>query len=650
MPVNPLNADVRERESRFKYPSPFFDIASTYVPPSIKSLFRFTRYFYYSNPIISPIIYKLSEYPITNLIYEKGQGEAELDDKAKDLWKRLLEENLKIKRLQIEINLDFNIYGNAFLSIYYPFIRMLQCPSCKKKHNINRVEWKWTNWKFKGICPDCKTNVQEFKVVDKTIKNRKKIKIVRWNPSNISIDYNAITGESIYTYGIPNSEKKAIKLGRRGHIDTVPWVFVEAVKGNKNIELENENLFHFKRASVSDSDMGWGMPVIFPVIKTAYYLQVLRKAQESVAVGHIVPLRILFPQQNADTTPYVTMNLGQWKKQVEQEIHKTFADLADQVTGDIRTFSTLLYMLIGTSLAMGTFGALLGKKNMKLLNEERRMSDTHKLFIQKEEQFEQRLFNLQNRMRGITKVSASIQRSADLKAVFRLCADGIHDVLNFDRVNIFLVNRKTGMLECQETRGNLNEAIEDIQVPLNEAGGVLNLTIKNDRPYVVRGSEEMKPEYILQHPYDLIKAIRSVSFMLIPFHDGHEPVGLFAVDNKFKKTAIHDEEVDIIRVLADQTSVAISNIRLIQGIRRMDYLMSQAFKTIKDRRERYAQETQKLALATTSFRKSADTMTMDAEEMLTASDQEMKVAEDLDRKSTRLNSSHIPLSRMPSSA
>lgn len=305
--------------------------------------------------------------------------------------------------------------------------------------------------------------------------------------------------------------------------------------------------------------------------------------------------------------------------------------LADRVAGDTRTLFTLLYMLIGTSLAMGTFGALLGKKNMKLLNEERKMSDTHELFIQKEEQFEQRLFNLQNRMRGITKVSASIQRSAELNSVFRLCADGIHDVLNFDRVNIFLVNKKTGMLECQETRGNLNEAIEDIQVPLNESGGILNLTIRNDRPYVVRGSEEMKPEYVLQHPYDLIKAIRSVSFMLIPFHDGHEPVGLFAVDNKFKKTAIHDEEVDIIRVLADQTSVAISNIRLIQGIRRMDYLMGEASKTIKDRKERYAKETQKLALATTSFRKSADTMTLDAEEMLMASDQEMKVAADFDR-------------------
>jgi len=197
---------------------------------------------------------------------------------------------------------------------------MLECPSCKKSTNINKVEWKFTRWVFRGNCPQCKAEDVEFKVVDKTIRNRKKIKLVRWNPTNISIDYNAITGTSSYIYQIPNREKKAIASGKKGYIDTIPWVFVEAVKEQKNVELESENLFHFKRASVSDSDMGWGMPVILPVIKDAYYLQVLRKGQEAIALEHIVPLRILFPQQNSDTSPYVSLDLSSWRKKVENEI------------------------------------------------------------------------------------------------------------------------------------------------------------------------------------------------------------------------------------------------------------------------------------------------------------------------------------------
>jgi len=307
-------------QGRFKYPNPYFDIASTYVPPSIKTLFRYTKYFYYSNSIISPIIYKLSEYPVTGLVYEKARGEKELSTKTKDIWERMLEENLKIRRTQIEINLDTNVYGNCFLSISYPFVRMLECPSCKKKHNITKVKWKFTRWKFRGNCPSCKAEDMEFNVHDKTIRNRKRVKLVRWNPVNISIDYNSITGVSKYMYQTPNKEKKAIAAGKPGYIDTIPWVFIEAARDGKNVELEPENVFHFKRASISDSDMGWGMPVIMPVIKDAYYLQVLRKAQEAIFVEHILPLRILFPQHNADTSPYVSMDLGSWCKKVEGEI------------------------------------------------------------------------------------------------------------------------------------------------------------------------------------------------------------------------------------------------------------------------------------------------------------------------------------------
>jgi methyl-accepting chemotaxis protein len=291
----------------------------------------------------------------------------------------------------------------------------------------------------------------------------------------------------------------------------------------------------------------------------------------------------------------------------------------------------LLYMLIGTSTAMALFGYWIGKKDTRLHQEEKRMADTYKLFMMKEENFEKRLFLLQNRMRGITQVSASIQRSADLSEVFRIVADGIHQVLEFDRVNIFQVNREAGMLQARESRGNLDEKVEDIAVPLDERGGVLSLAIATDSPYIVMKDEDMKSEYRLQAPFDQIKAIRSRSFMIIPFHDGTEPVGLFAVDNKFKRTPINDEEVDIVKVMADQTSVAISNIRLIQGIRRMDNLMDEAFATIRKKREVYSAKIQGVAQATTDLKSAADTLAEDAANVMDAADESTRFANEFDK-------------------
>jgi len=304
---------------------------------------------------------------------------------------------------------------------------------------------------------------------------------------------------------------------------------------------------------------------------------------------------------------------------------------------DPRNTMTALYMALGTSTVMAVFGYLIGRRDTKILDEQQRMSETYKLFIAKEEMFEQRLFTLNSRMNGITHVSASIQRSADINEVFRIVADGIHETLGFDRVNIFMSNRENGMLECVEARGNLNEPLVNIRVPMDEGGGIVWQALRDDTPVIIKDNSDLKPEHRLSSPYDKIKAIRSTSFMLIPFHDGKEAIGLFAVDNKFKKNPINDEEVDIIKVMADQTSVAISNIRLIHGIRRMDDLMEQIFVSIQEKRDRYSGEIQKLAEATTQLREAADSLAADGGQILASADEGTATAKELDNAGKEVN-------------
>ncbi len=314
-----------------------------------------------------------------------------------------------------------------------------------------------------------------------------------------------------------------------------------------------------------------------------------------------------------------------------------FTYLSNFFSSDPRNSMAALYMSLGTSSVMAAFGYLIGRKDSRLLSEQQKMSETYKLFMAKEEMFEQRLFTLHRRMNGITHVSASIQRSADIGEVFRVVADGIHDILEFDRVNIFRANPDNEMLECVEARGNLDEPIENIRVPMNEEGGIIWHALRDDTPYIIKEATEIEPEQRLSAPYDRIKAIRSTSFMLIPFHDGKDAIGLFAVDNKFKKTPINDEEVDIIKVMADQTSVAISNIRLIHGIRRMDELMDQIFVTIQEKRDRYSGEIQKLAASTTQLREAADSLAADGEQILASADEGTATAKELDNAGKEVN-------------
>lgn len=309
------------------YPNPFYDISSTYIPPTLKLLFQMCRYMYYSNGTISPIIYKLSEYPVTNIVYEKPKGGEKVTDATKELWKKLLEEHLHIKRTQIEINLDYHVYGNAFISLSFPFSRQLECPACKKKTAISKFQWgkgslEWKRMTFLGKCPKCKREEQTFKVVDIPVRNRSRVKIIRWCPMHIDIKYNPLTGHSTYIYHIMGQERKKIQVGDPETLETTPWVFIDAVKNNRDVQLEDSNLFHFKRPCISDEDMGWGMPLILPAIKDAYYSQIMKKGQEAVMQEHIVPMRVLYPTETGTVSPFVSANLGTWRAKVEDELRK----------------------------------------------------------------------------------------------------------------------------------------------------------------------------------------------------------------------------------------------------------------------------------------------------------------------------------------
>src|SRR3972149_6503936 len=65
--------------SGVNYPSPFFDVAHTYLPTTIKQLFKFCKYYFLTNPLINAIVMKLSEYPVMDIDADQGGQGLERD-------------------------------------------------------------------------------------------------------------------------------------------------------------------------------------------------------------------------------------------------------------------------------------------------------------------------------------------------------------------------------------------------------------------------------------------------------------------------------------------------------------------------------------------------------------------------------------------
>lgn len=305
-----------------RYPSPFFDIGHTYLPTSIKQMFRWCRYYFLTNPLINAVTYKMAEYPITDIIFE------EEDTELRDHWDEISKNQLKLRTVEIEAGLDYFCYGTAFVSIYYPFEKYLICPQCKHeaKAKDKRTEFKFRNLKYFLSCPKCEAIV-EAKVKDVNVKNYRGIRVIRWNPEYVTAEHNDVTGETAYFFDIPMATRNDVIMGKRHVIESIPDVFIESLRTNKSLRMTSDNMFVLKRPTIAQKDMGWGMPLILPVLKDTFYLQILRKGQEAIAQQHIVPLRVLFPQAGgADASPYSTTDLGNWRKRIENELQKQRVD------------------------------------------------------------------------------------------------------------------------------------------------------------------------------------------------------------------------------------------------------------------------------------------------------------------------------------
>lgn len=297
-----------------RYPSPFFDVSHTYLPSSFKTMLRWCRYYFLTNPLINAVVYKMSEYPVTDLIFDSD------NQILIDKWRKFFKKQLSFKKFQVEAGLDYNCYGNAFISINYPFRKFLTCQRCGKSELVNKIDYTFKSFKFHGECSAC-GHYGEFRADDRYLKSYKDIRLIRWDPEQISIRHNDATGESDYYYNIPGTLRNDLQMGKKKIIEKTPQTFLEAIQKNKALLFNKKNIFHMKRPTIAQKDKGWGLPMILPVLKDVFYLQILRKAQEAIAIEHVVPLRVLFPQiASGSSDPYATVNLSNWKRKVENEI------------------------------------------------------------------------------------------------------------------------------------------------------------------------------------------------------------------------------------------------------------------------------------------------------------------------------------------
>ncbi len=241
-----------------------------------------------------------------------------------------------------------------------------------------------------------------------------------------------------------------------------------------------------------------------------------------------------------------------------------------QVASDIlrsgESIALYLYMGLGTAVVLGTTGYLIGKGAQQIHERAVRLDQANRENAEQKASFERRFRDLDNSIKNFHSINTHIQKSVNVEEIIRLAANGLHEILNYDRVNILMVNRDRTGLNFVASRSSGQEVLPGFTLPLDRSAGALFKAVTEKRLFLIDDVTQMPDEFHLKPPCDKVESLRSKNFILCPIIVRDEVVGLFGVDNKLKKKGLDDTDVDTVKLFADQVASSLNKINLLEAV------------------------------------------------------------------------------------
>lgn len=321
------------------FPDPFMDAASLAMPRTIYEALRWAEYLLLSQGTYREALSRVISYFITDVKIEGADADQRLGREEREKYRAFLEETLGIKSVLYSVALDFVTYGNSFTSLYVPFRRSLACPKCGVEAPLRKIAenpafaFAWKDFSFHARCPSCEYT-GPFRHIDRRTGEKGDIRVLRWSPHEIEIIYDPFTRECAYVWRIPEWYRTLLRQGRLYHLERAPWEVLQAVKEGKNLLFDPDVIYHMKEEPPAGIlARGWGIPRVIVNFRQAFYVAVLHRYNEAIALDYVIPFRVLTPMprpsaQGGAEDPVLSLNMGSFVSRVAGMIRRRRQDPA----------------------------------------------------------------------------------------------------------------------------------------------------------------------------------------------------------------------------------------------------------------------------------------------------------------------------------
>jgi len=264
-----------------------------------------------------------------------------------------------------------------------------------------------------------------------------------------------------------------------------------------------------------------------------------------------------------------------------------FEQIFHDIVKDSEHLAIYSYIGGGTAVVLAVLGYMIGRNGDELHERAAELDILHKEVGEQKEIFENRYKVLDRNIKNFHQISSKIQKSLNLDEVLLLCAEGLHDVLGYERVNILMAEGGT-KLRFFAAVGTEGFNPSDVAMPIDSSIGVIAKCFNERKVYIIDDISRYPEDYHLQPPHNSLAPLRSKSFILCPIVVKNDSIGVFGIDNKNSHRALNDSDVDTILLFADQVASAITRINLLTSIDTLTSEMESSFKFLLGSRDQYS--------------------------------------------------------------
>ena len=217
---------------------------------------------------------------------------------------------------------------SPFAPVEYAFSEMASRPD---QFNL---QYDAAKNEFVATCPI--TNKRgAWRIDDRPDDLERKLRLKLWSPHEIEIINDPWSGDCDYIWKIPEDYKKELRRGNMFMLERAPVEVLKAVKDNGWFLFAPDALFHLKQPTISGiRTRGWGLSKTLVNFRDVWYVQVLRRYNEAIALDYIIPFRLITPAQRngasgPDSGDVLRMqNSGNVRGQIQAMLRKRRRDPA----------------------------------------------------------------------------------------------------------------------------------------------------------------------------------------------------------------------------------------------------------------------------------------------------------------------------------